>query len=90
MKAYGYPLTEDRNNCYGIVVDEQGKFLGTHTSSNYSWLKMDLASHAEGYEYEFVNYVQGAGFVFPVLLSEIYRLKEELRQVKGGQNGQLP
>lgn len=83
MKAYGYPLTPDHDNCFGIVVDEQGNFLGTHISSNYSWLKMDLATKAKGYDYEFINYVQGPGFTVPILLNEIYRLKEELRQVKG-------
>lgn len=75
MKAYGYPLTENHDNCFGIVVDEHGKFLGTHTSSNYSWLKIDLASHAEGYDFEFINTIPGIGYVVPVLLNEIYRLK---------------
>lgn len=83
-KAYGYPLTPDHDNCFGIVVSEDGRFLGTHTSSNYSWLKSDLESHAKGYDYEFVSYVPGPGFVIPVLLSEIYNLKEELRGLKHG------
>lgn len=78
-KAYGYPLTEDRDNCLGMVVDEYGNFLGNHTSSSYYWLQIDLESHAKGYEYSFVNFVPGPGFVVPVLLNEIYRLKEELK-----------
>lgn len=78
MKAYGYPLTPDNDDCIGIVVDEHGNFLGTHISSNYSFLKMDLASHAKGYEFEFVDFIPGAGFAISVLLNEINRLKEQL------------
>lgn len=81
-KAYGYPLTPDHDNCFGIVVSEDGKFLGTHTSSSYSWLKSDLKSKAKGYDYEFIYYIPGIRFVIPILLNEIDRLKNELKGLK--------
>ena len=76
-KAYGYPLTPDQDNCFGIVIDEYGKFLGTHISSNYSFLKMDLASHAKEYDFEFIDTIPGQGFIIPILLNEIYDLKDK-------------
>lgn len=55
MKAFGIPLTDDHDNCFGICIDENYKFLGQWTSSNYSWLKHDLATHAKEYDYSFVD-----------------------------------
>lgn len=58
MKAFGIPLTEDtiraQTYCFGICIDEDGKFLGQWTSSNYSFLENDLKTHAVGYEYKFL------------------------------------
>jgi hypothetical protein len=58
MKAFGIPLTEDtitnRGYCFGICIDEDGRFLGQWTSSNYSFLESDLKTHAVGYEYKFL------------------------------------
>lgn len=53
MKAYGLPLTDDHDNCFGICITEDGKYLGQWTSSSYSWLERDLKTHADGYDYEF-------------------------------------
>lgn len=55
MKAYGFALTPNQNNCFGIVIDEQGTYRGHHTSSNYSWLKTDLASKAPECAFEFIE-----------------------------------
>jgi hypothetical protein len=58
MKAFGIPLSEDviraHSYCFGVCVDEDGKFLGQWTSSNYSFLENDLKTHAKDYEYKFL------------------------------------
>lgn len=78
MKAYGYPLTSNVNNCFGIVIDENNKFIGSHTSSNYSFLEQDLKYHAKDYDFEFVNMIPQSNFIISILMNEIYRLKEVL------------
>jgi len=75
-KAIGFPITPDRDNCTGICLNEDGHFLGTWTSSNYSWLSQDLKKHATGYEYEFKKDIPDKDFIIYCLLKEIYRLKE--------------
>jgi hypothetical protein len=62
VKAYGfllisqteYRMGEHHPQCvYGECYAEDGKFLGGWTSSSISFLRLDLAKHAEGYDYVF-------------------------------------
>ena len=55
MKLYGFALTPNQNNCFGVAIDEMGYYRGHHTSSNYSFLKSDLASKAPECEFEFIE-----------------------------------
>lgn len=54
LKAIGIPLTDDCNNCFGVVISEEGQVLGRHVSSNWSWLERDLASKEGLQDYEFI------------------------------------
>jgi hypothetical protein len=54
-KAYGFPLVDyGNNNVHGQCFSEDGQYLGSWTSSDLTWLKQDLANHADGYDYQFV------------------------------------
>lgn len=56
-KAYGF-MTMRSQFCdyvYGLCVTEDGTVLGGWTSSDIDFLKTDLANHAIGYEYEFLD-----------------------------------
>ena len=71
MKLYGFALTPNQNNCFGIAIDEIGNYRGHHTSSNYSFLKIDLASKAPDCEFEFIeNDIPYKQIIF-ALLNEI-------------------
>jgi hypothetical protein len=52
-KAYGFLVMTLAGHEYGECYSEDGKFLGGWTSSSIGFLKLDLAKHAEGYEYIF-------------------------------------
>jgi hypothetical protein len=56
-KAYGFPLfgSESSEEVVGLCVTETGEVLGQWISSNILWLKEDLKSYAEGYEYVFLE-----------------------------------
>lgn len=58
MKAFGFKLSDCfTGDVYGEVWSEDGKKLGDWISSDIDWLKRDLAFHARGHEYEFIDYV---------------------------------
>ena len=86
-KAIGIPLTPDRDNCYGIVVLSDGTFVGSHTSSNYSFLEFDLGSNAKAKDcdyFEFINSppeneVQWLQIV-NVLINHIHKIEERLEE----------
>lgn len=56
-KAYGFPLfgSESSGEVVGVCVTETGEVLGQWISSSFDWLKEDLKSHAQGYEYIFLE-----------------------------------
>lgn len=59
MKAYGFPIFHTKCEfgelVYGEVYTEEGKMLGSWTSSSIEWLAKDLSQHASNYEYFFLK-----------------------------------
>lgn len=82
IKALGFPLTGDHDNCFGIVISDK-EILGSHCSSNYSFLKSDLESKVdkEKYDFEFVDSIITPMSLFNVLNSFISYQKEVIKQL---------
>lgn len=80
-RAFGYPLTTNRNNCFGVCVTEDFEYLGCWTSSDYSWLKKDLSTHATGYDYEFITEPVDKDRLIVALINKIYELRNENKKV---------
>jgi hypothetical protein len=83
MKAYGFPMTPDHDNCFGMVISEDGKFLGCRASSNYSWLKIDLQSKCKGYEFEWLDTPPSDYRIISALLNTISELEDQIKEMKG-------
>lgn len=77
MKAIGIPLTDDHDNCFGIVFSEDGELLGQHTSYNYACLEKDLKNkdNVNKYDYIFVNEKISSFWLFNILNCYIKKLK---------------
>ncbi len=69
-KALGIPLTDNHDNCVGVVISEDGEILGHHVSSSYAWLEQDLKSKENVKEYEFI-------FCEKPTVLEIFNLMEQ-------------
>lgn len=53
-KAYGFPTNSfGKSDIAGVVISEDGEYLGHWVSSDLQWLKKDLSNHANGYDYVF-------------------------------------
>ena len=87
-KAYGIPITDDHDNCVGIVLSEDGDYLGSHVSSNYSFLKNDLRNKKRVLDYDFQmenkpNTEEYWRRIVASLVVNIIEMEDELKEIKG-------